>query len=46
VSQRSGHARPWKKTRAPTERQATVKVCHGWPCNSGSTSAHVHCVRA
>ena len=46
VSQRSVHARPWKKTRAPTERQATVKVCHGWPCNSGSTSAHVHCVRA
>ncbi len=26
LSQRVGHARPWKRTRAPTERQATVKV--------------------
>uniref|UniRef100_A0A7S3QN50 Uncharacterized protein n=1 Tax=Dunaliella tertiolecta TaxID=3047 RepID=A0A7S3QN50_DUNTE len=25
LSQRVGHARPWKRTRAPAERQATVK---------------------
>ena len=26
LSKRAGHARPWRRTRAPVERQATVKV--------------------